>query len=154
MNRRFPLVLVSLALLAAPAFAEDDPMSPLAIRKRSFADMGAAFKAINDQMKQPRPVMMLVKAYAQQLVRYSKEPAPGVWFAPGSGPAPGVKTSAKTEIWSRPDEFNKLWAAYGVQANKLLAAAAARDADAVSQAVKDTGASCAACHRAFRSDDK
>ena len=157
MPRTLRMVCLALALIAgsaAPGLAQIDPMNPVEMRKRGFADMGAAFKAINDQMKRPEPIMMLVKAYAQQMVRYSKEPVPTVWFPAGSGPAPGIKTAAKPEIWEKPDDFRKLWAAYGVQAERLYAAASARDAAAVKQAVKDTGAACAACHKAFRKEDK
>lgn len=154
MPRTLRTACLALALIAGPpVLAQTDPMDPVEMRKRGFADMGAAFKSINDQLKRPEPIMMLVKAYAQQMVRYSKEPVTTAWFPPGSGPAPGVKTAAKAEIWEKPDDFQKLWVAYGVQAEKLYAAANARDSAVVKQAVKDTGAACAACHKAFRKED-
>ncbi len=74
------------------------------------------------------------------------------WYPRGSGPQPGVKTAAKVEIWSRGAQFRAGQDRFAGQAAALQRAAAGGDPVAIRAEARKLGATCKACHDAFRAD--
>jgi cytochrome c556 len=66
-------------------------------------------------------------------------------------PADSAKgeTTAKPEIWSKPDDFRKAVVAFAAASTKL-GAAAGSDLNAVKAAFGGVGKSCGGCHKPFR----
>ena len=75
------------------------------------------------------------------------------WFAKGTGPEAG-KTRALPEIWSKPADFTAAQKMFEDRAPALVAAAKAKDVDAVSAAFKQLGGACKNCHDTFRSPEE
>lgn len=145
-----PALLVAIALLATPLLAA--PLDAVAARSAGYRAMGAAFKSANDELKSGSPQMPALQAAAAKIQATAK--AQYGWFPEGSGPAPGVKTAAKPEIWTQVAQFKTAQDAFATQANAFAKVVAGGNAAAIGAQAKQLGASCRACHRAFRSDAK
>jgi cytochrome c556 len=119
-------------------------------RQRNLRDMGAAFKAITDQLKRSAPNLQEIASYASSLQEIAASQKQ--WFPAGSGPESGIKTAAKPEIWTQPVEFTKreddLTTALG-----LLVKAAGKDIEAVRRQHEQVGKVCAGCHKPFRAQE-
>jgi cytochrome c556 len=117
-------------------------------RQRNLRDMGAAYKAIGDQLKRSTPNMSEMAQYARSL----KEISAGQkhWFPPGSGPESGEKTAAKAEIWTQPAEFEKWEDQLIVQVDLLAKATTGTDVEAVRKQHAELGKVCGGCHKPFR----
>lgn len=74
---------------------------------------------------------------------------PGM-FPAGSGPADGVKTRAKPEVWSDAAGFKKAADKAAADADAIVTAADSKNADAVNAALTTFQGNCGACHTAFR----
>ncbi|HEX2559103.1 cytochrome c [Phenylobacterium sp.] len=117
-------------------------------RQQGYKAQGAAFKAINDELKKDAPSVAVIQKSAKVLtdtgaMQYR-------WFPKGSGPQTGVKTAAKAEIWSDPAGFTAAQKAFQAEANKLGQAAAKGDLGAIRPQVGATGKTCAGCHNKYR----
>jgi cytochrome c556 len=140
-------------ILAGSAVAQDSPGQAAAkARHDKFREMGKAFKAISDQVKTDTPDMTVVKTSAATVKTLSTQlPA---WFPAGSGPADGVKTRAKAEVWTQGADFAKAADAFKLQAAKLeTVAGGPLDLAALRGQFKATGATCGACHDKFRAPE-
>src|SRR5436305_1173064 len=99
--------LMGVALAAGgAAFAHDD-MGPMPTtpggkaayaRHNNFKQQGAAFKAINDELKKDSPDVPAISASATKLSTLANQ-LPS-WFPKGSGPESATKTDAKAEVWT------------------------------------------------------
>ncbi len=69
-------------------------------------------------------------------------------FPPGSDH--GHDTAARPEVWSDRAGFEKAAADFTAAAEKLSEAAKSGDADAFASQWKATGATCGACHKAYK----
>lgn len=127
--------------------AEPDPVGA---RVHGFRELGAAFKTVNDELKSGTPQLMMLQLSARQIRDASR--AQVTWFPANSAPRPGLKTAAKPEIWSQPDQFKKAQDEFSLQAGTFYKVAAAGDIAAMRAQAKPLGAACAACHRSFRVD--
>ena len=76
------------------------------------------------------------------------------WFPAGSGPAPGLKTAAKAEIWAQPDKFAAARDAFVAEAAKFQVIAKSGDAAAIRAEVPKLGATCGGCHDHFREKEQ
>jgi len=114
--------------------------------------LGAAAKALVEQMRSPAPDKAVVKIQAARIAAAAQ--AIPTWFPVGSGRESGAKTHALPIVWSDPADFtaarNKLVAA----AATLDAAAQAGDLAAVHAALHPVGAACDGCHKKFKMADK
>lgn len=138
-------VFVFLSALAADGDAMEDVIKS---RQQNLRDMGGAFKGINDELKKDKPMVTLIKQYAEQIDDLAQQQKH--WFPAGSGPEAGVKTAAKPEIWTKPADFKKVQDALIVESAKFLQVVAGNDLDAIKAETRLLGQACGACHRPFR----
>lgn len=156
-SRAFRITSIAMSLLAiagsvaaAPAVAPS-PKAAIATRQAGYKKMGAAMKALNDQLKADAPAKAALVAAAQTLAMTARE-QPRL-FPAGSGPAAGVATDALPNIWTERPAFDAQMSRLIAESGKLLATANAGNIDAIRVQAKATGGTCAACHRQFRADD-
>jgi cytochrome c556 len=71
-------------------------------------------------------------------------------FPAGSGPADGVKTRAKPEVWSDAAGFKKAADKAALDADAIVTAADSKNADAVNAAIMTFQGDCGACHTPYR----
>lgn len=146
---------IVLLMLTVQGVADAQAAAPDSIRARqqNFKAMGAAFKAINDQIRKPVPDVTLLRQQSAQLSTLSARFASQNWFPKGSGPESEQKTKASPDIWAQSQKFAGMRSALNMQAKQLSGAAATGDVTRIKLAVKGVGQSCAACHKQFRMDD-
>lgn len=136
----------SLPVLAAPA------ADPVQARIQGFRELGAAFKNASDELKSATPQVFLLQMSARQMREATR--AQYGWFPAGSGPAPGVKTAAKPDIWARPAEFKAAQDNLTNEVNSFARLAATGDVGQLRDQAKAVGRACAACHHSFRLDQR
>ncbi len=119
-------------------------------RQSNLSDLGAAFKAIGDEVRAGRPTSTTVEFSAQSVARYADQI--GGWFPEGSGPDSGLETDAKEEIWTNPEAFAEAVSAFEVAAADLLAAVESGDGAMIAQNFQKTGGTCKGCHDDFRKE--
>jgi cytochrome c556 len=118
---------------------------PIVARHAAFkaqGDIFAAMKKALDAGEDPKPFA----ADAKWLVDWSKQIP--TMFPKGS--EIGHDTKALPAIWTDKDTFDKDAAAYGEAVTKLAALIEAGDKDGFAKQFGASGATCGACHRAFR----
>ena len=149
-----------LVVAARGAFAHDHmgPMPKTAggkaayVRHENFKKQGAAFKAINDELRKSDPDKALIARNAAALKTLTGQ-LPS-WFPKGSGPESGFKTDAKPEVWSDAAGFQAAVNRLQVEASKLSQLAASGDINAVKGQVRATGGACKNCHDKYRVPEK
>lgn len=72
------------------------------------------------------------------------------WFPKGSGPADGIDTQAKPEIWDKWDDFKKAAADLTKATTDLKTVADKGDTVAIQTAQGEVGKACGGCHRPFQ----
>ena len=149
LTARSILLSVAVAFPAASVLAADYS-SLIEQRKRAYGEIGAAFKGINDQLRRPTPLLMMIRRYAVQINGHATEQATDNWFPAGSGPEAGVKTAAKPEIWSQAPKFRGLQVNFKRSADALSGAVNSGNVTAIQAQARVLGEVCAACHRDFR----
>ena len=132
----------------AGALAQSAGAKAVAVRQANFKQMGAAFKATNDELKNDKPNTAAISAQAKKLNDLAKTEQ--TWFPKGSGPEAGVKTAAKPEIWSDAAGFAAAVKSLQSEAAKLQQVSAGGNVDAVKAQVKATGGACGSCHNKYR----
>jgi cytochrome c556 len=153
-------LMAGLGLAAGAAFAHDDvgpmPTTPggkaAYQRHASFKAQGAAFKAINDELKKDSPDMAAISTNAAKL-KISSEGLPS-WFPKGSGPESGFKTDAKAEVWTDAAGVGAAANRFQAEAAKFQQLAAAGDIASVKGEVRAVGGACKNCHDKYRVPDK
>jgi len=117
-------------------------------RHEKFERMGEAFEEIDKEIGREAPDITLIQQNSVQIDEWAGDQVH--WFPEGSGPESGIKTEAKPEIWSMPDEFGALQDAFVVEAGKLKKAAIAGHVDSLASQIEATGAVCSKCHETYR----
>ncbi|KCZ84188.1 cytochrome c signal peptide protein [Hyphomonas adhaerens MHS-3] len=120
------------------------------MRRANFKDLGAAFKAIGDELKAGRPSSTTVVFSIKSLNQYARDMEN--WFPEGSGPELGVKTDAKSEIWSDDAEFAQAMANFKAAVSDLTNDA--EDPATIPIRFQSAGKTCKACHDQFREEDR
>jgi cytochrome c556 len=149
-------VVAAIALTAAMSFTAlhaDAPTTPAEVQKARhdhYHELGEQFKAVRDLSRASKPDFAALEKSAAHIVKASINQ--GQWFPKGSGPEAG-KTRALPEIWTKPADFAAAQKMFSDRAPSLLAAAKAKDVDAVRSAFREVGASCKNCHDPFRSPE-
>jgi cytochrome c556 len=139
------LLCCGIAAYAAPA-------DTIAARQANFKQMGKGMKAISEQLKSPAPATDAMKAGAVAI-----DQAAGKvygYFPAGTGPQPGVKTSALPAIWEKNDEFKADAAKLVKAAAALHAAADSGNVDQVKAQFMVVGGACKDCHQNFRAREE
>jgi cytochrome c556 len=137
------------ALVAALCFAAT-PQEVQKTRHEHYEELGDAFKAIRDGAKASTPDFAAIEKAAETVSKATVNQEQ--WFPKGSGPEAG-KTRALPEIWSKPAEFAAAAKKFEGAAPALLAAAKAKDVDAVNKAFREVGGACKNCHDNFRAPE-
>ena len=148
MNRPHRTALVAalaMAAVSAPLLAS--PADTIRSRITSYRELGAAFKAVNDGLRGEIQTV-LIGQYARQIRNAAR--AQYAFFPAGTGPQPGVKTSAKAEIWSKPGEFRAAQDAFARQADAFQLAVNGGNPVAIRAEARKLGGTCKACHDSFR----
>jgi cytochrome c556 len=156
MSRTGILVLACLCTLAAGNAGASDteesssPQAVIETRQAGFKKMGAALKAMVEQLKSDAPDMAKI-ATASQVIGAGAE-AQLRWFPAGSGTEAGVETDALPHIWKDRAKFDSLANQLIPASKSLTAALAGNDLAAIRAQVKAVADTCATCHRSFRAD--
>jgi len=137
-----------LAMTATGALAASAAETAIATRQAGYKKMGAAFKAVSDELKKGSPDAKLIATNAR-VVNAHAGLVP-TWFPKGSGPEAGFKTEAKSNIWSDNAKFAAAAANLQAEAGKLQTVSATGNIDAVKAQFRATGATCKACHDVYR----
>jgi len=151
-----PFLLLGLCLFGPTAAIADGPRdaaSPRAVveaRRATLKKMGAALKAIVEQLKTETPDNARMASAAQFIS--SNAPQLTGWFPAGTGPDSGVDTDALPYIWKERSKFDSLAERLVSESKALTAALAATDLVAIKTQAKVVTEACATCHHSFRAD--
>jgi len=143
-------VVIASFMTAAQAADPKTPAEMQKARHEHYEELGDAFKAVRDQSKASSPDFAALLKAAEIVNEASINQQQ--WFPKGTGPEAG-KTRALPEIWSKPDDFTAAQKMLSDRAPKLLAAAKAKDLEAVTSAFKELGGACKNCHDNFRAPE-
>lgn len=145
----FAVIGFGVGIAPAIGFASDaSPEQIIFARKANERELGGAYSELKDELKKKKPMQFLVGEYAGQVASWGQDQAH--WYPEGSGPESGEDTNAKPEIWTEREEFDKIYAAFLVEAKKLDAAADTVDNKAVGTQLEATAKACIACHERFK----
>lgn len=147
------LALTSLALLSGgPAGAvEGAAERAVATRQAGFKQIGAAFKAVNDELRAGKPDLTEIAAAATRLESHAAQLP--TWFPRGSGPESGAKTGARATVWSDAAGFADAAAQLRTQTSRLTVLAREGDLASLRKQAAQVGAACKTCHTAYREED-
>lgn len=120
-------------------------------RQTHYKEIGKAMKGITDELKKDNPAVATIQANAATINRLA--PQVQGWFPDGSGSEAGLKTEARAEIWSKPEEFKASTQKFITAAAAFHQTAQGGDLAAIQAGVKDLGGSCKGCHDQFRVED-
>jgi cytochrome c556 len=138
--------LAATAVLCAAAYAAT-PAEAQKARHEHYEQLGESFKAVRDQSNASSPdwaaLQKAVEAVQHATVNQQQ------WFPKGSGPEAG-KTRALADIWTKTAEFDAAAKLFEEKVVPLVAAAKAKDVNAVKAAFREVGGSCKNCHDKFR----
>lgn len=138
----------ALAILFVPAAAAANSAATIEARQANFKAIGRANKAIQDELKKPRPSIAVIRTNAASLERASQQIPRG--FPAGTGPEAGVKTEALPAIWRDPAGFSEAAARNLAAVRALRVAADGGDLAGVRAAAGNVGPTCKGCHDQFR----
>lgn len=146
--------LAALALLLVGPVALSAPPSPALIVKYRVATMKASGQHLT-------AVGMIAKGESdrtQDLVMHATAlhelaRTLGSLFPTGSGPAPGLTTEAKPEIWTQADKFATAVKAFETETAKLVEVAKGGDLAATKTQWGAVGGACGDCHDVFKVED-
>lgn len=129
--------------------AEQEEMQQLINNRiRNFKDIGAAFKAVNDELKAGRVESTTVKYSIKSISRMTASMYQ--WFPEGSGLESGLKTRAKSSIWNNADDFNSVRSNFEQSIIALLAASEAGDETMIKTNFYKAAIGCKTCHELYR----
>lgn len=147
------VALWSLTQVSAETALAQETQSPKALietRQSSLKKMGAAMKAIAEQLKTSAPdtakmtaAMQVISAGAPEIIH---------WFPAGTGPESGAETDALPHIWEDRAKFDSLATGLVTESKKLAEVISGNDLGAVRTQVKAVADVCSSCHRSFRAD--
>ena len=145
------LATCALLVVVGSAGAQTGPKDAIGARVNGYRETGAAFKTINDQLKNDAPAKIMLRVSAKRLVQTANEQYG--WFPLGSGAETGAKTKAKPAVWSDAAAFKAAQDRFKKEAELMSLAVESGDADAMKKQARALGATCQACHSKFRGGD-
>ena len=146
-------VLTTMALMTGgPAGASEGAAErAVAARQAGFKQIGAAFKAVNDELRAGKPDLTEIAAAAARLETHASQLP--TWFPRGSGPESGAKTGARAAVWSDAAGFADAAANLRTQTSRLAVLAREGELAPVRKQAAQVGAACKSCHTAYREED-
>jgi cytochrome c556 len=152
-NRKFVVMLTACMLVGASvAIAQSGAIEIIHLRQQGLKDMGASLKTVRDQLRQSAPDMTAIKVAGENIKATANKMT--TWFPQGSGVEAGIKTAAKSEIWSDAATFDKKRSDLIAAAEEFAKLTAAGDKTAIAAAVSPLSRTCKGCHDLFFEDDK
>jgi cytochrome c556 len=142
--------MVLAGAITVPLFAA--PADTIRTRIANYRELGAAYKAVNDGLRGSEVQTILIQQSARQIANAAQ--AQYSLFPAGTGPAPGVKTKARPEIWTQPVRFRAAQDAFALEAQAFRTAANSRNAATIRAAARKLGGACKGCHDQFRQADE
>lgn len=144
---RLALAALSVITLAACSSEVPDthPDQPVTKRQQAFKAMLRSFEPMGTMLKDRRYDADAFARMAEEFGRLREQP----WahFGADTNYPP---TKARPTVWERPAEFEQRRQEFSAAADRLLAAAAARNEGEARTAYAAVQDSCKACHRDFR----
>lgn len=137
---------VSAAALLSATLVAGAASSSVMTRVAGYKDLGTAFKGVNDGVR--RGYFGEIPALAKRISAAAK--AQYRWYPAGTGPGKGIKTAARSEIWSKPTAFKAAQDRFAAQAQSFQIVSTSKDEAAIRSAARQLGATCKACHDSFR----
>ena len=135
-----------------PASAQSPaPTAMVQPRQALFREIGTAFKNINDELKKDSFGKYMMSSSARQIAGNLRQAQ--AMFPAGSGPAPGIKTRARPEIWSDRAKFDQAAGAATFEADKLVAVMRGNDPEVIRSQARALGEACKDCHSQFRTQE-
>jgi cytochrome c556 len=132
--------------------ADPSPADIIKARQEKLKDLGEQMKTIGGQAKTGTLDRKVMADAAAKAVAYAKDLP--TWFPKGTGPEAGVKTAAKPEIWTQPDDFKAAGEKLAPETEMLAEVVANGDTPAIFAQLQATGKACQGCHKQFRVKDK
>ncbi len=117
-------------------------------RQQGLKALGAAFKAIRDELKTDSPDPAKIQKASVEITHAAS--VIGKWFPAGTGPDSVAKTDAKAEVWTDPAGFASAREAFVREANKWAQLGNSTDASAWKEGATSLGESCKGCHDKYR----
>jgi cytochrome c556 len=154
MMRAIAAISLLCAAVWSGGLARADDMDPQVViegRQANLRDLGAAFKAIRDELKKSAPSFPVIRQYAGQIDALAQQQH--FWFPRGSGPESEIETDAKPEIWTRTKEFADAQLAFATEAARFRDIARGNDLEAMKAQYRAVGKTCKGCHDAFREEE-
>lgn len=151
---------IGAAIAAGGALAHDDKMpanaSPATkaayARHQNFEKLGAAFKALNDELRKGSPNKAVLASNARAMATMAD--ALPTWFPRGSGVEARPMSEARAEVWTDAAGFAAAASKLRVETAKLSRLAAAGDVGAVKGQTRETFLACKGCHETYRQEKK
>jgi cytochrome c556 len=144
------LCLVSSINRSAQAEEAASPQAAIDTRRAGFKKMGAATKALSEQLKNDSPEPTKVAGAAQAIMTVASE-VPH-WFPAGTDNGSGLDTDALPYIWKERGKFDALASQLVTESKSLAASAVAGDLTTVRSQTKTVESVCKNCHSSFRAD--
>lgn len=117
-------------------------------RQQGLKSLGAAFKVIRDELKGDSPDATKIRKASADITGAAV--AIEGWFPAGTGPDSGVKTDAKSEVWTDPAGFASARDAFVREGKKWAQLGNSTDASAWKEGAASLGQSCKGCHEKYR----
>jgi cytochrome c556 len=153
--KKFVLASLALAAICGVAYAQrpaGNAAATIQARQASYKQFAGALKGISDQLRSGSPDIAQIRPRAALLADRSVLLLR--WFPRGTGPEAGVRTRAKSEIWSNATGFHHAGATFVVAARALNRAALSGDLAQVRAALPAVQRSCGGCHDSFRAPEQ
>ncbi len=148
MKQLFVPAVVALCAIGIAVAEDFDPEPIIQGRQAGLRDIGAAFKAISDELKAAAPMVATIRQNAKQIEDLTSQQK--FWFPAGTGPDADIETQAKPEIWQFAAEFKARQEAFSQEARKLTQIAEGGDVSAIRAQWRELGKICKSCHEKFR----
>jgi cytochrome c556 len=146
MHVEFLTLFMISATLIKPAGGHDGAMGVVKQRMDLMSSLGKTMKSLNAMARGKTDYDgKAVQRAGEHILRQSEQMKD--LFPKGSNQMPSV---AKPEIWTKPDEFNAMADALGVEAQKLGVVGKSGGRDALKRQFHRIGKACSACHKSFR----
>lgn len=145
---------LSIAIILATTTAGTlvaSPANDVRTRVAGYRALGAAFKSANDAVRRRDFADQRLRNASARIVLAARRQYS--WYPAASRPTDGLKTAAKPEIWSNPDDFRTFQDAFLAQARRFHSATSIGEASAIRSEARRLGAQCKACHDRFRRSD-
>jgi cytochrome c556 len=146
------LLIVALAsAVAAAPLAKGRALAVMHDRHEGMEKIGDTTKLLRREITSSSPFMPAIRSGGATMASLSMK-ANG-WFPAGTGPDVG-KTGAKPEIWRNPKDFAQKLRNFQAAARAFDTAAKSGDMAEIKARFSSLGATCKACHDAYRAEMK